>query len=56
MERVDEIPATSTPPHRQPNFLSEMKVVLGSQARSVDNIAGEGVEGINCKKTLQVMN
>ncbi|KAJ7363403.1 Sterile alpha motif [Desmophyllum pertusum] len=46
MERVDEKPAPSNPAllHRQPNFLSEMKVVLGKQAQSVDNKGGQGVE------------
>ncbi|PFX34555.1 SAM and SH3 domain-containing protein 1-like [Stylophora pistillata] len=44
MGRADEKPVTCASPHRQPNFLSEMKAVLGKQAQSVDNIATEGVD------------
>lgn len=45
MGRADDKPVTSAPLHRQPNFLSEMKVVLGKQAQSVDNIATESGDG-----------
>lgn len=46
MEKVDEKPTlSSVPPHRQPNFMSEMKVVLGKQAQSVGNKCREGEEG-----------
>lgn len=46
MEKVDEKPTlSSVPPHRQPNFMSEMKVVLGKQAQSIGNKGREGDEG-----------
>ena len=46
MEKVDEKPTlSSVPPHRQPNFMSEMKVVLGKQAQTVSNKCKEGEEG-----------
>jgi len=46
MEKGDEKPSlNSAPPHRQPNFMSEMKVVLGKQAQPVDNKRREGDEG-----------
>lgn len=47
VEKMEEKQAPSnTPPYRQPNFLSEMKVVLGKQAQPVDNKAREGGEGM----------
>lgn len=46
MEKVDEKPTlSSVSPHRQPNFMSEMKVVLGKQAQSVGKKCREGEEG-----------
>lgn len=46
MEKVDEKPTlSSVSPHRQPNFMSEMKVVLGKQAQSIGNKSREGDEG-----------
>jgi len=53
VEKVDEKPTlNSVPPHRQPNFLSEMKVVLGKQPTGTK--CRDGEEGtiysfmINC--------
>jgi len=46
MEKGDEKPTVSSaPPHRQPNFMSEMKVVLGKQAQPVGTKSREGEEG-----------
>ena len=43
MGKTDEKPAISNAQHQQPNFLSEMKVVLGKQARSEDTRDSEGI-------------
>ena len=46
VEKGDEKPTlSSVPPHRQPNFMSEMKVVLGKQAQPVGTKCVEGEEG-----------
>ena len=42
MGKTDEKPAISNAQHQQPNFLSEMKVVLGKQAKSEDARDSEG--------------
>ena len=48
MEKMEEKQApNNASPHRQPNFLSEMKVVLGKQAQPVENKTGQGGEGTN---------
>lgn len=41
--KTDEKPAISNAQHQQPSFLSEMKVVLGKQARSEDAQDSEGI-------------
>lgn len=53
MEKMEEKQApNNTSPHRQPNFLSEMKVVLGKQAQPVENKTEEGGEGTNMIKCV----
>ena len=42
MDKIDEKPAPSAPLPQQPNFLSEMKVVLGKQTRQEDVEGSEG--------------
>jgi len=42
MDKIDEKPAPSATLPQQPNFLSEMKVVLGKQTRQEDVEGSEG--------------